>query len=166
MARPIAEDKFHNYAYQIKTLGDIKTSGGFTAGAALPELTIDMVEYRAGDGPTFKEKYPGLVTVGTNLVLSRGVVLRNSELGQWAIKWAKGEPYRTEIELTHYHGQANACRKFKLHNAFPIRWKTGTDLDAQSSDINIEELEIAYEWFDIEEGTDDMPVRLTPNIPV
>jgi phage tail-like protein len=159
MARAILEDKFHNYSFQIIVGDNMVPSGGFTA-CALPEFMIDAVEYRSGDKSTLKEKYPAMATIASNLILTRGLVLKDSELGKWALKWSKGETYRTDITILHFHGSKGNARKYTLFNAFPIRWKSAADLDAGASDVTMQELELVYEGFKIEETSDDQPVRL------
>jgi hypothetical protein len=46
-------------------------------------------------------------------------------------------------------GDATAAKTYKVYEAFPSTHKVATDLDANSGDISIMELNVAYEHFTI-----------------
>ena len=51
-----------------------------------------------------------------------------------------------------------------LKQALCIRYKPGSDLDSQGSEVSIEELDIACESFEVKEGTAPLsgPIAVTP----
>jgi hypothetical protein len=85
---------------------------------------------------------------------------------------AHGEgEYRADIEIYHYNRSVlqkavpnwaggteptggYGGRKYTLHEAFPIRCKIAGDLDASSSDISVQEIDVAFEYFSANELND------------
>lgn len=144
---------------------------GFSA-CTVPEATVEVVEYREGHY-LYARKFPGNVTF-SDVTLSRGVSDRDSAFFKWIIRVIEGgEEYRADIEILHYGREstqpgnpqpgkqaelANLAavanpRRYRLYNAFPIRHKFGGDLDATSSDVSIQELDLSYEHAEvIDEG--------------
>jgi phage tail-like protein len=132
-----------------------------------PEATIEAVEYREGTY-NYPRKFPGNVTVA-DVSMSRGVALKDTAFWSWVSIVAHGEgEYRANIEIYHYNRsvlQKNVPtwaggtpptagyggRKYTLHEAFPIRCKIAGDLDASSSDISVQEIDVAFEYFTADE---------------
>lgn len=44
-------------------------------------------------------------------------------------------------------GQIAAVREYKVYQAFPIRYKVGGDMDAETSEVSIQEIDFTYESF-------------------
>ena len=138
-----------------------------------PELTVEAVEYREGTY-NYPRKYPGNATV-SDVSLQRGVTRTDSGFWAWIRSTAEGSGnYRTTVQIKHFdrrvltqtrsnvtgagtraadendgRGNAVAARTYQLNEAFPIRHKVAGDLDASSSDISVQELDVAYETFDV-----------------
>ena len=152
------------------------TPAGFMS-CTTPEATTESVEYREGHF-NYSQKYPGNTTVN-EVTLQKGVTPMNSNFWNWLKVVIEGSGnYRTDVTIKHFNrsvltgsapltGQATggtgsprsranqtdavASRTYTLYEAFPIRVKVAGDLDATSSDISVTELDIAYEYFSVED---------------
>jgi phage tail-like protein len=162
MARSQVTDFYQNYRFRVsmttdKTEKDYlnSTLAGFTT-CSLPTQTNDIAEYREG-GWVYKRKYLGIASID-DITLSRGVAYVNSELFDWMKACNEGKEYRTTLEIRQYNrdGQKmvgdvptsyNLARIITCNEAFPVSCKVGSDLDASSSDISVQELTICMESF-------------------
>ena len=174
-ARSVASDFLQSMRFQVKCVGTGFTLDGPEGAQAgfmsvsTPEATIEAVEYREGTY-NYPRKFPGNVTVA-DVSMSRGVALKDTAFWSWVSIVAHGEgEYRANIEIYHYNrsvlqksvptwagGTAPTTgyggRKYTLHEAFPIRCKVAGDLDASSSDISVQEIDVAFEYFSVDELT-------------
>jgi phage tail-like protein len=148
MPRAIATDPYQGYQFEVVFPGEALIEGGFTT-AVTPELTVEGVEYKTGL-MKMKQKYPGIATVN-DITLTRGVVRANSQLLNFVRKTQSGEDYRVDFALIQKHKDGSVQRIYKIYNAYGIRCKVATDLDANAADISLEEMDIQFEDFDIEE---------------
>ena len=172
-ARTVASDFLQSMRFQVKCAGKGFTLDGVEGAQAgfmsvsTPEATIEAVEDRDGTY-NYPRKFPGNVTVA-DVSMSRGVALKDTAFWSWVSIVAHGEgEYRAEIEIYHYNrsvlqknvptwagGSAPtggySGRKYTLHEAFPIRCKIAGDLDASSSDISVQEIDVAFEYFTADE---------------
>ena len=109
----------------------------------LPDINIDIIEYRNGnDKLSTPRKLPGLAHYG-NLVLHRGV-LGALDLYQWIRQTADGDPnaYRTvRVSLLNEDRSASVL-VWIFQNAFPVQYKFSS-LAAQASQVLVETLELA-----------------------
>lgn len=101
---------------------------------------------KASSGRVVRTKIPGN-TKTENIVLRRGMTT-STTLWKWfadieAGKWAE---QRKDGSLVIYNQAGAEQARFDFQKAYPIRY-TASDLNAQSSDMEIEELEIAVEIF-------------------
>ena len=155
-------------------IGDLNSGGADAAAGFMscstPELTVEAVEYREGTY-NYPRKYPGNATV-SDVSLQRGVTRTDTAFWQWVRSTAEGSGnYRTTMTIKHFDRRVltqsrgdlskgspdNAAnktdtlpaKKYILNEAFPIRHKVAGDLDASSSDISVQELDVAYETFDV-----------------
>lgn len=149
MPRPVATDPYQGYQFEV-VLPDSGVEGGF-ATATTPEYTVETSEYKTGI-MKMKQKYPGAATVN-DVTLTRGVMKANAQLFEFVKKTQEGADYRIDLTLIQKHKDGAVKRIYKLYNAFGIRCKVATDFDANASDISLEEMDIQFEDFDIEEVT-------------
>jgi phage tail-like protein len=140
---------------------------GFSA-CTTPEGAVDSVEYREGHY-VYTRKLPGIPTM-SDITLSRGVAKTDSAFYEWMRVTMEGSGvnnYREDIVIHHHHresllgnsGSTSASafdvvdtpgsRKYNLFEAYPIRHKVASDLDATASEISIMELDVAFEHFTI-----------------
>jgi phage tail-like protein len=151
-------------------LGSAATDGTVSAGfnaCTTPEASQEAVEYREGHY-IYTRKYSGLPTI-SDITLSRGVALRDGTMWQWMKSVIEGnEEYRANLRILHFHrdskpatssspGNPNTEMKavetgsieYRCQQAFPIRQKVSSDLDATGSEVSIQELDLAIEHFDV-----------------
>jgi len=151
--------------------GGPKVSAGFNA-VTTPEASHDAVEYREGHH-IYTQKYVGLPTI-SDITLSRGVALLDGTFWNWMKDVIEGNAeYRANVSIYHYHRDAkpptsttrgnpneemdapaagDGVMEYRLQQAFPIRHKVSSDLDATASEVSIQELDLAIEHFDIIDG--------------
>jgi phage tail-like protein len=101
---------------------------------------------KATKGQTIRTKLPGNVKSG-NLTLRRGMT---SSIALWdwfqAVQEGNWGTQRRNAYLTIYDQAAKPQAKYELAGAWPSSYKI-TDVNARSTEIEIEELEIAFEEF-------------------
>ncbi len=126
-------------------------SGGFMTCDGL-EKTTDAVEYREGDDTHYMLKSPGLSNTG-NITLKRGLIRGDSDFNTWVTavddpkKIPQSMEFRKDFTIVLKHRDGDPGKTWDIFDAFPVRHRPSSDLDATTSDNAIEELEIAYEYF-------------------
>jgi phage tail-like protein len=121
-------------------------AGSFSEVSGL-DVSIDVIDYREGNsaGP-FTQKLPGLNHV-SNVVLKRGLT-QDLSLWAWMNNVVTGNIQRAAVHITLLDQTDKPVLVWKLHNAWPCKW-AGPLLNANSSDVAIETLEIAHEGLDL-----------------
>ena len=141
----------------------------------LPEVSAEATEYREG---TFKytRKFSGVASV-SGVSLMRGLALNDSALFGWMMDAIGGGDHRRDISIKQYTrsalfspsganaalsegtegdyvGAADAtqARSYNCFECIPTRCKPGADLDASSSEVSIQELDLEIEYFTITVG--------------
>lgn len=101
---------------------------------------------QAGKGQTVRTKIPGNVKCG-NLTLRRGMT-SSKELWDWfsSIREGNWKKQRKLAALSIYDQASQEVARYELAGAWPSSYKI-TDVNARSTEIEIEELEIAFEEF-------------------
>lgn len=166
MARAQSTDFYHAMKYHVVATGPAGTGpsvlgtaqAGFNT-CVMPEATIEQVEYKEGIY-VYRRKFPGDVTF-SDITLTRGVVKKSNPLYDWIRKAYLGQEYRSDIQIRHFHRddvtnltdftKANPRRIIKCFECLPIRVKPGSDFDAMSSEVSIQEIDIALEYFELED---------------
>ena len=161
----------------IPTLvGDGGASGSTEAGFTNvdePSLAVAPVSYKEGQH-NYARKYPGVASVGAAIKMSRGVSRVDTAFYRWARQTAEGAgSYRADVRIWQYHRdnvltrkyddgpagnqtvtaitkETKAARIFTLWDAFPVGFSAGSGLDGTAGDIDIQELTVEYEYFDLE----------------
>jgi len=142
-------------------------SAGFSA-CSIPEASQEAVEYREGHY-IYTRKYSGLPTIG-NVTLSRGVALNDGTFWGWMKDVIEGNAeYRADLRIVHVHRDSKPATSttaqpnttmtvreagsivYACYNAFPTRTKVSSDLEATGSEVSIQEIELAIEYFNVEE---------------
>lgn len=97
-------------------------------------------------GRVVRTKLPGNVKSG-NLTLRRGMTL-STTFWAWFQQVQDGNwgKQRKDAALVIYDQSSQEIARFNLFRAWPTSYKI-TDVNARSSEIEVEELEIAYEEF-------------------
>jgi phage tail-like protein len=112
------------------------------------EAEVSVVDYRSGsDRNPAPRKLPGEARY-SNLILRRGLG-RDLSLWNWMRETLNGATARRNIAIILLSESGTPVVRFLFRDAFPVKW-TGPELNAQSSDVAIESLEIAHEGLSIE----------------
>lgn len=140
---------------------------------SIPSINVEAVEYKEGTD-IYSRKFPGNPSVD-DVTLSRGVVRLDSSFYDWIRVVVEGSgEYRADIDIKQYHRDTSLVRPFPTtggvpnltridtstpariihcHEAFPTMVKPGADLDATSGEVNVAEMTVAIEYFEVEEGS-------------
>ncbi len=148
-------------AYPLTKMNFLVTVDGVSGTAAFSEVsgveaTVDVIEFRQGNANSLAPvKIPGLVKHG-NVTLKFGYTL-DSAFKTWiqeCVSEVRGEMPRNnvQIEMIDINGGApqvkaeavTGTRVWILSNAWVTKY-TAPDLDAKTSDVAIESVELAYE---------------------
>lgn len=115
------------------------TSGGFTRVKGLSR-EVKHESYREGGVNEYEHKLVTQVSFPV-VVLERGLAL--DDLWKWAQATADGEVERKTLRI-RLHDEANEKRwAWQIEHALPVKW-SASDLDAQSSQVVMESLELAH----------------------
>ncbi len=151
-------------AYPLTKMNFVVKVGSVNGTAAFTEVTgveasIDVIEFRSGNaGSLSPQKLPGLVKHG-NVTLKYGVIA-GDEIRNWIISsissqrstdWKRVDVTIELIDITAAGVSTRSdltgttsSKTWILKNAFVAKY-SGADLDAKSSDVAVESMEIAYE---------------------
>jgi phage tail-like protein len=101
----------------------------------------DVITYREG-GDALIRQLPGL-TKYSPITLTRGIVDDRS-LWEWRKKVVDGDVDRRNGSIILLAANGTEIARWSFQNGWPSKWH-GPDLNAQSSDVAIETLEIVHE---------------------
>jgi phage tail-like protein len=146
---PHNTDPFAGFNFTV-ALGDIggedQLAGGFQVVEGLG-VAIDEIEYRLGNEKTSGvRKFPGLRRY-PNVTLKRGL-LADTRLWDWI---ASDPPDKRTVVITLLDEERVPQVRFVLRQAWPRKW-TGPELNASSSDVAMESLELAHEGLEVHVG--------------
>ena len=115
----------------------------------LPVALLDEVAYRSGDDKSNEaRKQPGLASY-SHLVLSRGLTT-NLDLWNWWEAARNGDPtVDRNVVVRLLDGTRQLVLTWQFRNAFPVVYRL-SPLDAASSDLVIETVELAFDSMDVE----------------
>lgn len=145
MPPPKRTDPYAVFNFRVEIDGIVV--GSFTEVSGLDSET-DVIEYRTGDmRMNSSVKLPGL-TKYPNVVLKRGMT-KDLSLWQWRKAVVNGQTDRRNgVIILMDESRADVLR-WQFRNGWPAKWE-GPDLDASSSEVAIETLEIAHEGLELE----------------
>ncbi len=132
-------DPYGGYNFLVEIDGI--TRAGFQECSGL-DSTQSPGEYREGTDPLTVRKLPGLVTY-SNITLNWGIT-DDSELWDWRKEVADGNVQSKNISIVLMNDAGEEKLRWNLSNCWPTGW-TGPSLNAQTSDVAIEALELAHE---------------------
>lgn len=138
---------------------------GFSAVSA-PSYSVESAEYREGHY-IYTRKQPGKPSV-EDITMSRGVTVLDTSFYAWVKTIIEGGEYRADLSIKHYArdkalpgqgvGLGNLVqidltkppsRIYTVSQAYATGHKVSGDFDATSSDIAVQELTVAFEYFDV-----------------
>ncbi|MDX6443401.1 MAG: hypothetical protein QOH71_475 [Blastocatellia bacterium] len=115
------------------------TSGGFTRVKGLSR-EVKVESYREGGVNDYEHKLVTQVNYPV-VILERGLAL--DDLWTWAQATADGEVRRRTIRIRLQNEANEKVWAWQVEYALPVKW-TVSDLDAQSSSVVMETLELAH----------------------
>ena len=131
------QDPLRGFRFLIEIEGI--TSGGFARVKGLSR-ELKHESYREGGVNEYEHK---LVTQVTHpvVVLERGLAL--DDLWKWALAAADGDIKRKTIWVRLQNEANEKMWAWQIEYAIPVKW-TASDLDAQTSPVVMESLELAH----------------------
>jgi len=115
------------------------TSGGFTRVKGISR-EVKHESYREGGVNEYEHKLVTQVSYPV-VVLERGLAL--DDLWTWAQAAADGEVRRKTIRIRLQNEAGEKTWAWQIEHAIPVKW-TASDLDAQSTQVVMESLELAH----------------------
>lgn len=135
------KDPLRNFRFRL-TIDGI-TAAGFSE-CTIPDVTVDVVDYRNGNDPTFMRKLSGLTKYG-NVTLKTGVTADTS-LYKWhndvVSKGAKDNRKSLSIVMVDEAGDDQA--QWDLVDAWPTKYDP-SDLSSKGNEVLIESIELVHE---------------------
>jgi phage tail-like protein len=129
------------------SLSGSQATAGFSEISGL-EATMDVESYDAGGVNSHALKFPGRVK-WSNLVFKRGVIAQRpisdtSDFWTWLQSFLDGHGVRKDGVITLLDESGGPALAWSWRRGLPLKW-TGATMNAQQSQIAIEQLEIAHE---------------------
>lgn len=134
------KDPFRGFRYIVEIDGI--ASGGFMRVKGLSR-EIKLEVRREGGVNDYEHKLMTQVSY-PSVILERGLLLQ--DLWDWAQSAADGDVVRKTICVRLQNEAGEKAWSWCIENAFPVKWAV-TDLDAQSSAVLIESIELAHHGF-------------------
>lgn len=131
------EDPLRGFRFLLEIEGI--TSGGFTRVKGLSR-EVKYESYREGGVIEYEHKLITQVSYPV-VVLERGLAL--DDLWKWALAAADGEVRRRTIRIRLQNEANEKMWAWQIEYALPVKW-TASDLDAQTSPVVMETLELAH----------------------
>jgi phage tail-like protein len=138
-------DPFRNFNFRVEIDGIAVAS--FAEVSGLDSETV-VIDYRTGDSRVTR-KLPGL-TKYANIVLKRGMTL-DLALWQWRKSVVEGRAERRNGSIVLSDEAGKDMLRINFFEGWPCKWE-GPALNAKTSEVAIETLEIAHEGLEIEGG--------------
>jgi phage tail-like protein len=144
--RPYSNNNF------LVDLGDGVTDGpeqGFLE-VTLPEASVDVVEYRSGNEKESGRRKITALAKYSNVTLKRGVIGSLNLYHWWnEVRNGNQNTQRTVTVQVLNEDRSQVVMIFKLLRARPVKYTAGP-LNAASSDVLIESIELAVEGLEVE----------------
>lgn len=137
-------DPYGQFNFQIEIDGVIQ--GGFSEASGLTTDT-NIIEYREGQEITTTRKLPGLMKYN-NIVLKRGWT-NDRKLWEWRKKVIDGKTERQSGTIVLLDEGRQPALRWNFVQGWPSKWE-GPALNAKTSEVAIETLEIAHEGLELE----------------
>ena len=145
MADGKRNDPYGQFNFLIEIDGVVK--GGFSEASGLTTDT-NMIEYREGsESQGTTRKLPGLIKYN-NIVLKRGWT-KDRSLWEWRKKVIDGKTQRASGSIVLLDEARKEALRWNFREGWPSKWE-GPALNAKTSEVAVETLEIAHEGLALE----------------
>jgi phage tail-like protein len=145
MPPPSRKDPLPRFNFRVEIDGIAVASFAEVSGL---ESETAVIEYRTGDSRVTR-KLPGL-TKYANIVLRRGMTL-DLALWQWRKTVVEGRAERRNGSIVLSDEAGKDMLRINFFEGWPCKWE-GPALNAKTSEVAIETLEIAHEGLEIDGG--------------
>jgi len=109
----------------------------------------ELIEYRSGNSKEFSTvKMPGM-RKASDVTLKKGMFADDTALFSYFAEVTMNTVARQTVNIQLLDETGNTLFTWTLKNAWPLKF-TGTDLNAQNSEVAIEELVLAHEGLTME----------------
>ena len=142
MATATRTDPYGHFNFIVEIDG--VAAAGFTQVTGLAS-EVEVMTYREG-GETRVRQLPGL-TKYPRLILKRGFTADRT-LWNWHRTALNGKVERKAVQITLLDSARKPVARWNVVDAWPAKWQ-GPDLNAQSSDVTIESLELVHEGLEL-----------------
>jgi len=113
------------------------------------DTEYDVVEYRAGNNTDFSTiRMPGLQK-GSDVTLKRGMFRDDTALYDYFLDVKMNTIRRETVTIQLLDEEHNPLFTWTLKNAWPMK-VSGTDMNAQNSEVAVEEIVLAHEGLTFE----------------
>lgn len=112
-----------------------------------PTKTHGIATYRDGNGPNYAYKQRGLETI-SSITLKRGIFAGERDLYDWYVSGIRKTI--DVVDLKHARDDDRRVRTVRCYECLPKMWKDGKGNSLSEEAIQIFELEIELEDFDID----------------
>jgi len=150
-------DLLSSFYFSVKVSGDSSTADAAFQEASGLSKEISIEEVVSGGENRFKYRLPNTASY-PNLVLKRGVALVDSDLIGWCqttLDGGLGNPIQTKnILLSLLNEKGLVTMSWNFVKAYPIKWSVA-DLKSQESNVLVETIEFAYQYFEITDSRDN-----------
>jgi len=136
-------DPYSRFNFLLEIDGVVKA--GFSEVSGLSTET-DVLDYREGNEPATVRKLPGL-TRYSNITLKRGVT-KDKSLWQWRKAVIDGKVQRSSGSVILLDESRQPVLVWNFREGWPCKWE-GPSLNAKTSDVAIETIEIAHEGLEL-----------------
>jgi len=176
MPRASTDDFMQNFRFHVTSVSaDPNTSNpvGFNKGpdgaeagfqsVTYPEYTVGQIEYRHGLSP-FPIHQPGLLSTN-EISMTRGVVRLDTTFLRMIERYLERLEYRMDLTIYQFTQDTapnlrqrqpaynpQAARIISVNEAFVVRAKPGSDLDATSEDASMQEVDLKFEQFTVDDS--------------
>ena len=149
-------DPFRKFKFRIRVDG--KVVAALTKCSALT-VSVANTDFRSGELDSFKHKLPGQVTFEP-ITLEQGVT-GDKTFESWATAMSnylgnKGadaqktpENFRKDIDIEIYNLNNARVKAYRVYNCWVSKYTAVPDLDANSSDVMIQTLELQNEGIQV-----------------
>lgn len=149
-------DPYRKFKFRIRIDGQVVA--GLTKCSALT-INVESQDFRAGDHESFKQKLPGQVSFDA-ITLEQGVT-NDKTFEAWATTMSnyvgnKGtdpektpDEFRKDIDIEIYNLNNTKVKTYRVYNCWVSKYTAVPDLDATSSDVMIQTLELQNEGIQV-----------------
>lgn len=115
------------------------------------DTEYDLIEYRAGNSVDFSTvKMPGL-RKASDITMKKGMFKNDSALFDYFMGVQMNTVQRETVTIQLLDESHHPMFTWTLNNAYPLKL-TCTDMDAQSSEVAVEEIVLAHEGLTFEKA--------------